>query len=221
MAQNTGGVFPPFVNPGFQSLQYRVAIDTDRLDGDSGVAHRIHYLDAINDDFQAVVFAGFNRTPNSEFDFDYLHAGLFWDLGEDGRRYRTGVRFDARIREGGRPNQVGVNWMNQFYLDNGWNLRATLLTAVQLGDRANDGLNLQTRWQLAKRLESGQGVGLEMFSFYGSTDNLGNFNSQNHALGPTYTVPFGSGWSAFSSVLFGISESAPDTQLRFWLSRTF
>ncbi len=183
-AQNTGGVFPPFVNPGFQSLQYRVAVDTDSLSDDTGLQHRIHYLDALNDDYQFVAFAGFNRTPQTEFDFNYIHIGLFRDLGVDGAKYRTGVRFDGRINEGARPDQIGLNWMHQYYFDNGWTARGVLLTALQLGDRAANGLSLQTRWQLAKRLQSGHGVGLEMFSFYGSTDNLGNFDSQIILSGP-------------------------------------
>ena len=58
IAQNTGGVFPPFVNPGFKSLQYRVAVDPDNSSGETGVAQRLHYLHAINDDLQWVVFAG-------------------------------------------------------------------------------------------------------------------------------------------------------------------
>lgn len=208
------------VNSGAESLQYRIAVDPEGSDGEASVAQRIHYLNSINDDLKLAVFAGARQTAESDFDFDYIHAGLFFDLGEDASKYRTGVRFDVRLRDGSRPNHLGMNWMNQYYFDNGWTARAVLLTAVQFGDRANNGVNLQTRWQLAKRLQSGRGVGLEMFSFYGSTDNLGNFDSQNHAIGPTFTVPIAPSWSVFSSVLFGVSESAPDLQFRFWLSKS-
>lgn len=219
-AQNTGGVFPPFVNSGFKSLQYRVAVDPESAMGEASVAQRLHYMQAINDDLQAVVFVGSRQTATSDFDFDYVHAGLFVDLGEDGEKYRTGIRFDVRLRDGSRPNHIGVNWMNQYYFENGWTARAVLLTSVQLGNRANNGLNLQTRWQLGKRLQSGQGVGLEMFSFFGSTDNLGSFNSQNHSAGPTFTQPLGSEWAVFGGVLFGLSDAAPDSQYRLWISRS-
>jgi len=220
VAQNTGGVFPPFVNPGFRSLQYRIAVNTENDAGETSVAQRLHYLHAINEDMQWVLFAGARQTQTSDFDFDYLHTGLSFDLSEEGQRYRTGIRFDLRIRDGSRSNHVGVNWMNQYYFESGWTARATFLSAVQFGGQAADGVFLQSRWQLAKRLESGRGIGLEMFSFYGSSDKFGNFDSQNHAVGPTYSVPITSDWSVFTGVLFGISDGAPDTQLRFWLSRS-
>lgn len=220
-AQNTGGVIPPFVNEGNRSLHTRVAIDPDNAQGERSVATRLHYLHSFNDDLKGVLFMGSRQTAESDLDFDYLHAGLFIDLGENGQKFRNGVRFDIRVRDGSRPNHVGALWLGQYYFDNGWTARMNVLSSVQFGDRANDGLNLQTRAQLAKRLESGDGIGLEMYSFYGSTDNLGNFNSQNHAVGPTYTKVIDSNWSLFSSLLLGVSESAPDTQWRFWLIRSF
>lgn len=219
-AQNTGGVIPPFVNEGTRSLHNRIAIDPNDTQGETSVATRLHYLHAFNDDLRGVLFMGSRKTAQSDFDFDYLHAGLFIDLGEEGQKFRNGVRFDIRVRDGSRPNHFGALWLGQYYFDNGWTARMNVLSSVQVGDRANNGLNLQTRWQLANRLESGDSVGIEMYSFYGSTDNLGNFDSQNHALGPTYTKSINTNWSLFSSLLLGVSESAPDTQLRFWLIRS-
>jgi len=219
-AQNTGGVIPPFVNEGSSAMHYRVAIDPDNADGERSVATRLHYLHSINDDLKGVLFMGSRQTAQSDFDFDYIHAGLFIDLGEDGQKFRNGVRFDIRVRDGSRPNHLGALWLGQYYFDSGWTARMNVLSSVQVGDHANDGLNLQTRWQLATRLESGDSIGLEMYSFLGSTDNLGNFNSQNHALGPTYTKSINTNWSLYSSLLLGVSDSAPDTQLRFWLMRS-
>jgi|MEHZ01.5.fsa_nt_MEHZ011480586.1_3 hypothetical protein len=218
-AQNTGGVIPPFVNEGSRSLHTRIAIDPDNAQGERSIATRLHYLHSFNDDLKGVLFMGSRQTAESDFDFDYLHAGVFIDLGKNGQKFRNGVRFDLRVRDGSRPNHVGALWLGQYYFDNGWTARMNVLSSVQIGDRANDGLNLQTRWQLANRLESGDSIGLEMYSFYGSTDNLGNFDSQNHSVGPMYTKSINTNWSLFSSLLIGVSESAPDTQVRFWLIR--
>jgi hypothetical protein len=219
-AQNTGGVFPPMANPGFKSLQYRITVDPDNAKGETAVAQRIHYIQALNDDFKFTVFGGVRRTDSSDFDFDYLHTGLFWDLGEDGQNYRTGVRFDLRLGGGNRPDHVGFLWINHLNLSNDWTARATLFNSVQFGDNASDGVFLHTRWQLAKRLKSGHSIGFEMYNFYGSTDDLGSFDSQNHTLGPTYTFQMAAGWSIYSGVLFGVSDAAPDSQFRFWISRS-
>jgi len=219
-AQNTGGVFPPFVNPSTHILQYRIAVDPDDAMGDTSIAQRLHYINAINDDRQIVVYAGVRQTEQSDFDFDYFHAGYAFDLGEDGQKFRNGIRFDVRLRDANRPNHIGFNWMNQYAFDNGWNARTVVLTNVQFGDNARDGVFIHSRTQLAKRFESGHLFGLEMYNFYGNTKKLGNFDSQNHSLGPIYSFPIAPKWSIFTGALFGISDAAPDTQLRFWLNRS-
>jgi hypothetical protein len=219
-AQNTGGVFPPMANSGFKSLQYRIAIDPDSANEETAVAQRLHYIQALNDDFKLTVFGGAHRTSNSDFDFDFLHTGLFWDLGKDGQNFRTGVRLDLRFGGGNRPDHVGLLWINHFILGDDWTVGAILMNTVQFGDRASNGLNLHTRGRLAKRLDSGHTIGLEIFNFYGSIGGLGSFDSQNHTLGPTYEVPVTISWSIFSGVLFGISDAAPDTQFRFWIGRS-
>jgi hypothetical protein len=219
-AQHTGGVFPPVVNPDTHSLQYRISIDPNDAAGKTSITQRMHYLNALNDDLMLIVFTGLRQTQETDFDFDYVHAGLFFDLGEDGQKYRTGVRIDLRARDDNRPNHVVLNWMNQYSFDNGWRARLVLMSNIQFGDWARDGVFLQSRWQLAKRLDSRRSVGLEMFSFYGSTDKLGNFNSQSHSVGPTFSMSIAPKWSIFSGVLFGISERAADSHFRFWISRS-
>ena len=52
------------------------------------------------------------ETADSALDLDFVQAELFVDLGTDGADYRTGFRFDARLRGGDRPGQIGVNWTN-------------------------------------------------------------------------------------------------------------
>ena len=218
-AQNTGGAFGPVVNQGHKSLQYRGAVDPDNAAGETGFAQRLHYQQAIDGDFMWRVIGQTRKTDNSDFDFDFFPAELFWELSDDQDAHRSGVRFDLRYRDADRPQQFGFNWMNQFQLNNNWSARTLVLTNVQFGNNAADGVNLQTRFQLAKRLESGNSVGVEMYNNYGNTGSIGNFDSQNHTIGPIFSAPIVSDWSLFSGVLFGISESAPDTEVRLWLTR--
>ena len=219
IAQNTGGAFGPVVNEGHKSLQYRGAIDPDNAAGETGFAQRLHYQQAIDGDFMWRVIGQTLKTDDSDFDFDFFQAELFSELSDDGDRNRSGVRFDYRVRDGDRPDHFGFNWMNQFQLDNNWSARALVLTNVQFGSNAADGVNLQTRFQLAKRLESGNSLGLEMYNNYGNTDDFGSFNSQNHTIGPIFSAPITSDWALFSGVLFGISDGAPDTEARLWFTR--
>ncbi len=216
-AQNTGGVFSPIVDEGHKSVQYRSAFNDDT----SRFNQRLHYQQAINGDFMWRLIGQTRETNDSNFDFDFVQAELFWEISDDDDQHDTGLRFDARLRDGDRANMLGLNWMNQFNFDNGWRARALLLTSVQIGEEAVDGLGLQTRFQLNKRLDIGPSVGLELYNNYGTTDDgLGSFDDQNHTVGPYVSWPFSEGWSLFTGPLFGVSDGAPDTEYRLWFTKS-
>jgi hypothetical protein len=218
-AQNTGGVFPPMVNEGHKAFQYRGVVNPDNSVGEFGFAQRFHYEESLDDDRMWRVIGQTRKTTVSDFDFDFIQAELFREFSEDDPNYRTGMRFDVRVRDRDRPNQLGVNWMNQFYFNNDWNARAVFMTSFDVGDNARDGLNLQSRFRLDKNIGAGRTLGVEMFNDYGRTNNIGSFNEQRHTIGPIYNTKLGSMWSAFSGVLFGVSEAAADTEFRLWLTR--
>lgn len=218
-AQNTGGVFGPVVNEDHKSFQYRIGVDPDNAAGETGYAQRIHYQQALDDNFMWRVIGQTQKTNDSNNDFDYLQAELFWEL-EGSKDYQTGVRFDLRYRDNNRPNQVGVNWMNQYHFDDNWYGRFLVLTTAQFGDNSADGIGLQTRFNLAKKYDFGE-VGVELFNSYGSTEKIPSFSSQQHSIGPYMTKKVGKdGWSIFAGALFGITSPSPDTELRFWVTKS-
>jgi len=219
LAQNTGGVFPPTVTENHKSWQYRIALDPDNAAGETGYAQRLHYQQAIDDKLMWRIVGQLRKTQESDFDADFLQAELFWELSETGAEYQTGFRFDARLRDGDRPDQLGLNWIHAFRLNQGWSARAILLTSTQIGSNTTSGVNLQTRGQLSRRLEGGQTIGLEVFNNYGNSKNIGSFDQQDHTLGPIFSMPLNSKVSLFAGALFGISDAAPDTQFRLWLTR--
>lgn len=220
-AQNTGGVFPPMVNEGHKSLQYRAAVNPDNAAGEVGFAQRLHYQQAINGDFMWRILGQTQKTDRSDFDFSFLQAELFWELSDDEDQHKTGLRFDARLTDGDRAEQLGLNWMNHFNFDNGWHARALVLTSVQIGDTAADGVNLQTRARVGKKLEDGPELGVEMYNNYGRTSGFGSFKDQSHTIGPYIATPLGNKISLFAGPLFGLSNSAPDVEARVWLTKGF
>ena len=86
-AQNTGGVFPPTVSEGHKSWQYRWAVDPESANGDTAFAQRLHYQQAINDDFMWRIVGQVRKTDDSDFDPDFLQAELFWEFSEAGADY--------------------------------------------------------------------------------------------------------------------------------------
>ena len=213
-AQNTGGVFGPVVNEGDRQVQYRITFDPDS----DGLAQRIHYEQALNGDFMLRGVVQARKTTDSDLDFDYFQGELFWELSRDGASWRTGLRLDARIRDGDRPETIGLNWMNHWNLAGSFSARFLVLSSVDIGDNARDGVFLQTRASLYRKLGKGPRLGLELYNSYGSTDGFADFDDQRHQLGPAANFSLGAGRSLFTNVLFGLTDATPDAELRLWFS---
>ena len=112
-AQSTGGVFGPVVRDGQNSAQLRLGYDPD----DDDYAARLHYQRVISDALRWRVIGQIRNTSESDADLDYVQAEMLWQITPDGQDWQTGLRFDARIRDGDeRPDRVGLNWTNDFKL---------------------------------------------------------------------------------------------------------
>ena len=216
-AQNTGGVFPPMVDEGASALEYRLGYRPQ--DGEDGLAQRVHYQRAVSGDLMWRVVGQVAGTTDDQ-DFDFVQGELFWDLSEDTDRWRTGLRFDAAIREGAAPEQINLNWTNQIALSDAWSGRFVLLNKIQIGDQAADGVAFETRANLFTRTEGGVVWGVESYNLHGSTEDLDLFGGRQQ-VGPYAVWPVAEGWGLFTGVLLGANDASPDTDLRLWLTRNF
>jgi len=219
-AQNTGGVFPPTVNEGSKVAQYRIAVNPEASNGETEWAQRLHYQQAINDDFMWRILGGTNSTDSSEIEFDFIGAELFWEFSDNEDSYKHGIRFDGQIRNDS-SDFVGFNWINQWNLPENWRTRFVVLTGYQTGSSGADGVSVQARTQVVKTLENKLTLGLETYSNFGNTGNFGDFNDQSHSIAPVLGYPVGDGASIFGGPIFGISDGAPDIDLRFWITQKF
>ncbi len=215
LAQNTGGVFPPTVNDGHKSLQYRVT-----LSDDDKSAQRIHYQEAINDDFMWRVVGAVKSNGNIT-DFDFLQGELFWDFSDRGDEWEQGIRFDIKIRDEDRPAQLGLNWMHQIKLSDRLTARAVALSAVQLGDNAADGVSLQSRGNLIYKASDKVKIGAELYNSYGTTASFKSFKNSNQQFGPFVTFPIRKNTSIYLNALFGLSDASPDADARLWITQSF
>lgn len=217
LAQNTGGVFGPVVNDGWSALQYRATYDVDN----DGFAQRIHYEQALNGDFMLRGVVGTRKTAESDVDFDFFQAELFWELSEDNSPYRTGVRFDLTLRDEDRPQTFGFHWMNQYSFSKDWSARFLTLTTIDFGENTRDGIGLQTRASLTRRLSNKISLGAELYNIYGSTDEILELDEQRHQLGPVLTYNLSDDFQIYSGVLFGLTDRDSEPQFRLWLTKSF
>ena len=215
-AQNTGGVFPPSVDEGHKSAQYRTAYNVDN----ENFNQRLHYQQAINGDFMWRIIGQTRETASSDFDFDFLQAELFWELSPEDTPYRHGVRFDARLRDDNRPHQLGFNWIHQWKFGDGWTGRLVGLSSFQFGDNNADGIFLAPRAHLSRKLDSGVSLGLEYYGNFGSTDNF-TVSKTGQTLGPFISTKLTGKTSIMAGVQLGLNDAAPDADLRLWVTQGF
>lgn len=212
-AQNTGGVFPPSVDEGHKSLQYRSAYN---LENDN-FSQRLHYQQAINGDFMWRIVGQTRETESSDFDFDFLQAELFWELSPEDTNYRTGLRFDARLRDDNRPHQVGLNWSHQWKFNEGWTARLVGFSSVQFGDNNADGIFLAPRAHLSRKLNAVT-LGVEYYGNFGSTDEF-TVSKTGQTAGPFISTKLTGKTSIMAGVQLGLNNAAPDSDLRIWLTQ--
>ena len=215
-AQNTGGVFPPGVDEGHRSAQYRITYDPDS----HAQAQRLHYQQSVNGEVMWRIVGQARKTAESDFDPDFLQGEIFWELNTQSPTWGTGFRLDLRYRDEGRPGQIGLNWMNQFKLSDTAIARALLLTSTEVGDGRRGGLFWQTRFMVQNSLGTRNAVGVELYNSYGEIDDTSVSDNQQQ-LGPYLNTALGNGYSSHLGVRFGLTDATPDTNLRFWLTKSF
>lgn len=215
-AQNTGGVFPPGFGDNHESVQYRIAYNTEN----NNFANRIHYQKSIDEKRLWRVLVQTREGADSDFDFDFFQAELFWELGNRNSKWRKALRFDGRLRDNDRPGQIGLNFANQFSLGDGWSARANGLSNLMFGDNSQSGIGLAGRANIAKKLSNGPSIGVEYFGTYGTTKKF-SVGKSGQAIGPFVSTKLTGKTSIFAGVQFGITDVAADTDLRLWLTQGF
>ena len=216
-AQNTAGVFPPGFGADHASAQYRITYEAD----EHATAHRFHYQQSINRELLWRVIALARKTDGQDLDFDAATGELFWTLSPAGARFQHGLRFDAIIRNEGRPASAAANWGGQYELTDRWRVRGNLLSAVQVGDGRQSGVFVQTRGQLHYRIAPGRAIGIEHYGVYGSSRDFRGASEQRQQLGPYVDLPLAERWRLFGSVLFGLTDGSQDLDLKLWVTRSF
>lgn len=215
-AQNTGGVFPPGFGDDHQSAQYRITLNTDN----DRFNQRAHFQKSIDSKRLWRVVVQTRETDSSDFDFDFIQAELFWEFSDSSDSYRSGIRFDARLRDDNRAGQAGVNWAHQWKFDDGWRARLIALSALQIGDNKVDGISLSPRAQIAKTLESGPTLGVEYFGSFGNTEDI-TFGKARQTIGPFISSKIASKTTIMGGAQFGFTDVSPDAELRLWLTQNF
>lgn len=215
VSQNNGGVFGPNVEPGHRSWDLRFAVT------EAAAVQRTHVQWAFSDHLMGrVVLQARDAGPGSGPTPDFARADLFWDLGLVTTRWRTGLRFDAMVRNGAGPEQINLNWTNEVALPSRMTARFVLRSSHQFGGRGIDSPAIQTRAMIRRRLSNGASVGVEIYNPWGTVGEFGPFEGGRHQAGPFTTMRAGQ-IVLFAGLLGGLTDEAADLTARFRIVREF
>ncbi len=228
LAQSTSGVSGSDVHAGEDLFDYRFSYSPENDGKDEGFTHRVHYQHGFSESWRARVLLTFGKRgadplkPRSA-GIEILHQ---FKESEDTGGWDSAIRFDGDIPlRDGAPGRARIAWHNQFAIDEHVQLRGVILVGREFGDRAKDGVTLETREEMTYKLASdaflpGVRIGAQMFNKYGATAHFGSFDEQKHQLGPVLKGEIGDHVKYEFSTLFGLSHAASDADLRFFLSYT-
>ena len=221
LAQNTTGVFGPVVNSDDHGIEYRAAAVLDPSGDDVAWAQRFHYEKAVSGSLRLRGIIATRETAGSEMDLDFVRAEAVWQITPDGGDYQTGMRFEARARADGRPDEVRANWINQWSLGDGWRARAIMMNTLQVAQRTNVNWQIDGRFGLSRKLSSGVRLGLNSYVEFGDTSDFRSFNGSEAEIGPFVEFDLFDQVGVYVGTLHGLTGSSDDNQVRIFLERTF
>lgn len=219
-AQNTSSVSGPTVSAGERQVEYRLGW-TPVSEGGDRFAHRFDYGASINERSRFKVFATFSNRAGESLSFNNINAEYVRELTPEGAPvWQSAIRFDARLSDGPSSERVRVNWLNQWRLNDAIRARAQLIAARRIGANASSAIEFDLRASLNWDLGNDYDLSLLSFNPLGTHDDFGLSRSEKQ-LGPTISGPLPNGLRWTAGTLFGVSDEAPDHDLRFWLSKEF
>lgn len=135
----------------------------EQLPGPDRIGQRLEWDTKLGDRHDLHLFASAGD-PSNEQELTSLNSELVWDLFQaNATRWKPALRFDASVGLNGRASAVGMDWINGISFNGGKSARAMVLTAVQIGENRKDGVFLQSRFRLNRRLAGGQDIGVELY----------------------------------------------------------
>lgn len=221
LAQNVTGVFGPTVGEDDHNFEYRAAAALDVAGDDFKWAQRLHYERALTGNFRVRGILALRETASSNFDYDFARIEAVWQISPDDQAYQTGMRFEARTRGDGRPEEIRANWINQWALPDSWRARAIMMNTLQVAQRTNDELQFQGRFELSRKMENGIRLGAHSYVDFGDTGDFGPFNNNEAEIGPFVEFGVGDAVTVYLGTLHGLTDESDDNQVRIFFERAF
>ena len=218
-AQNTALVFGPEVIAGEGIFDFRMGYDPD----EDRWVYRNHVQYGFSDSFSLRGLTLHTIDSSDRWDFRFFRIEGLWQFLEDEKAgWDSALRFDLEIAEGDNlPNRVRLAWSGMYDIDQYWQIRGNFFTGYEIGPASDPGALFEIRAQASRRLTHTARLTLDYFGNMNNTEAFGNWESQRHQLGPTLIVRLSKNIRVIGGALFGISQTAADSEYRVVVMHAF
>lgn len=221
----TGNVGSAGISDGEQSVETRFGIN------DAGdAAARIHYDFAATGWYQLRLISSFSRPDNEDWDFSAFTVENWFQWSEEARSgegFNGGLRLAYGFADGGGPDEAEVRLTITDKFAGAWEWRANAIGEVETGEGSEGGVEIETRAQLTRGIDtgvlgaSGARFGLEIFSEWGNSRDIGGLEEQAHQIGPVLKLDWSNGVFLQSAIRAGLTEASDDAMFKVFIGREF
>lgn len=221
VSANNGGVHGPNVKAGASSAEFRLNTTESNGARDDRQQYRVHYQRSMNDRLQVRLVLQYRDFGNFEYDSAKAEFLYNYQKAESGK-YSAGLRLDVRTSKGERPEDVVINWVNQYNISDTLHVRALAILGKNVTDNGSGDKpsNLGSRFAITKKMPDGIQLSAEMYNTYGEFDNISDFEDQRHQFGPSIRYTH-KDWYAYGRYLVGLSSATEDHNFQFRVGMRF
>ena len=221
----TGNVGSAGVTDGEQAFEARIGFNDD---GDA--AGRVHYDYSFNDWYQLRIIGSFSQPDGEDWDYTGITFENWFQWREeadDNSIFNGGLRFAYGFADDGGPDEAEVRFTITDKFADGWEWRTNVIAEIEAGDGSEGGVSLEARGQLSRALDvialgsEKWRLGMEVFSEFGNSRDIPDFDDQAHQIGPVVKVSWNNGVYLQSAVRFGLTDGSDDTMAKLFLGREF
>lgn len=222
----TGNVGSAGVTDGERGVEARIGFDDD-----GNLGSRVHYDHSFTGWYQLRLIGSFSQPDGGDFEFRSftIENWLQWsEEADDNSGFKGGLRFAYGFADDSDDTdeaQVRLTVTDKFA--DGWEWRTNVIAEMETGPGSAGGVDLQTRFKFSRAIDvrafntNSWRLGVELFSEYGNSRDLADFDDQAHQIGPVIKASWDNGVFIQAAVRTGLTDGADDGMMKFFIGRGF
>ncbi len=224
LASTTSSISSPVVTEGETSFGARIGYSTadNASSDDERLRSRLH-IDHGFTDFYAtrLVIAQDDRKGDS-----FEHASLtlenrFHFLKKATHGFDFGLKANYSYKDGDKKaDDISLQFYERIPYKR-WEIRLGQLFDHEIGEDSEPGITAQWRMQAIYPVTETFKAGIEGFHNFGNLRALSGYNDQSHTIGPVFKGKLTENLGYETGYRVGISKSAPDHSLKFFVTQKF